>query len=160
LGWNSDVGFNDSDAAGWESSFKSPAGNNIWFRSNLSSEAPDQAWFRHVFFLTGNVLSAEGLFNFDDDGEAYINGVLVVIDTANSTTETLQLDPGLFRAGANLVALHGIDTRTPFNNVAVNMTVVTVPEPSATLLIISSGLLLGRRRIGRCWKPLSIPTWH
>ena len=145
-GWNSDSSFNDSDSAGWEFAFKSPAGNNIWIDSNLSVEAPDQAWFRRMFFLTGTVLSAEGLFNFDDDGEAYINGTVVVINTPTSPTETIELDPGLFRVGANVVAVRGIDTHTPFNNVAVNMTIVDVPEPALGGLFATSTLLFTRRR--------------
>jgi hypothetical protein len=146
-GWNSDSSFNDSDSAAWEFAFKSPSGNNIWIDSNLSTEAPDQAWFRRVFFLTGTVLSAQGLFFFDDDGEAYINGTIVVVNTPTSpNSETIALDPGLFRVGANVVAVHGIDTHTPFNNIAVNMTVTDVPEPAIGELFAATTLLFTRRR--------------
>jgi hypothetical protein len=150
-GWNSSIGFNDSDSAGWEFAFKSPAGTNIWLGSNLSAEAPDEAWFRYVFYLPGDAISAEARFSFDDNGEAYVNGILVLTDTPTSPTVTFQLDPRLFRAGANVVAVHGIDTQSPFNNIGVTMTVVTVPEPCATLLLsVSGSLLLGRSRRLRC----------
>ena len=69
-GWNSSLTFDGSDAAEWEFAFKSPAGDNIWIGSNRSSQAPDEAWFRYKFTLDGPVKAAQGLFNFDDNGEA------------------------------------------------------------------------------------------
>src|SRR5262245_8506113 len=77
-GWNTSVGFDDSDGAGWEYAFKAPSGNNIWMRSNQSASSPNQVWFRHVFRLPAQPLSASGTFNFDDDGQVYLNGTLVV----------------------------------------------------------------------------------
>src|SRR5205823_14953103 len=39
VGWNTDIVFDDSDAAGWQFAFKSPSRDNIWFGSNLSADA-------------------------------------------------------------------------------------------------------------------------
>jgi hypothetical protein len=148
-GWNTNISFNDSDAAGWEDAFKSPQGDKIWFRSNLSAQAPNQAWFRHLFFLSDNTpFSAQGTFLFDDDGEAYLNGTLVVNDTGGGATTTkLQLDPALFHPGTNLVAVHGIDTHTPYNNIAVNMTIVSVARPARLTLNFSGN------RVAVSWTP-------
>jgi hypothetical protein len=126
-GWNTSGTFDDSDAAGWEYAFKSPQGAKIWIRSNQSSEAPNQAWFRKVFTLPAKPISASAVFIFDDDGEAYLNGTLVLTDPGGgATTFNVQLDTNLFVAGENLMAVHGIDTHAPFNNISVEM-ILDVP---------------------------------
>ena len=145
-GWNTSIGFDDSDAAGWEYAFKSPNGAKIWIRSNLSSEAPNMAWFRKVFVLPAKPSSASGTFIFDDDGEVYINGTLVLVDPGGgATTFNLLLDTNLFVAGENLIAVHGIDTHTPYNNISVEM---SLDVPLETALI----------RSGDFWKYLDDGT--
>jgi hypothetical protein len=137
-GWNTSIEFDDSVAAGWEYAFKSPQDAKIWIRSNLSSEAPSQAWFRKVFTLPAKPTSASGTFIFDDDGELYINGTLVVADPGGGATSfNLQLDTNLFVAGENLVAVHGIDTHTPYNNISVEMALDVPPET----ILIGSGVV-------------------
>ena len=121
-GWNTDIHFDDSDAAGWQNAFKSPSGDNIWYGSNHSDQSPNQAWFRYVFTLNQPIGNATGTFFFDDNGEAYINGRLIVADTTPGATTFLPtLDPTIFNVGSNLVAVHGIDTIPPFSNVAVDL---------------------------------------
>jgi hypothetical protein len=128
-GWNTALAFDDSDAAGWEYAFKSPSGNNIWMRSNLSASAPGQVWSRHVFTLPALPTSASGSFSFDDDGQVYVNGVLVVNDTGGGATSfNLQLATNLFVVGENLIAVHGIDTVAPYNNFSVDLTLEVPPE--------------------------------
>jgi len=135
-GWNTSIGFNDSDAAGWEYAFKSPSGNNIWMRSNLSSDSPGQVWFRKVFVLPAQPASASGTFNFDDDGQVYLNGTLIVNDTGGgATTFNLQLATNLFVVGTNLIAVHGINTIAPYNNIGVDMALDVSTETS----LISTG---------------------
>lgn len=142
-GWSTSLTFDDS-AAGWQGAFKSPAGDNIWYGSNQSSQSPDQAWFRHTFTLDRVPTQASGTFFFDDNGEAYINGQLVLNDTGGgATTTSLTLDPRLFVAGDNLVALHGIDTAGPFSNVSVNL--FLAPELACLSAALVPLLLLRRR---------------
>src|SRR5205814_2487380 len=94
---------------------------------------------------TDPVTSASGLFHFDDNGQAYINGQLIVDDTGGGASNfDLTLDPGLFVVGENLVAVHGIDTIAPDNSIGVNMTINTVPEP-AVLGLLSCACLAMRR---------------
>src|SRR5436190_2099273 len=78
--------------------------NHIWYGRLKSADAPNQAWFRHLFLLTDPVTSASGLFHFDDNGQAYINAQLIVDDTGGGASNfDLTLDPGLFVVGENLV---------------------------------------------------------
>src|SRR6185503_17455653 len=109
-----------SDAAGWEYAFTS--GSSIWMRSNQTSQSPGRVWFRKVFVLPALPTSASGTFSFDDDGEGYINGVLVANDPGGgATTLNVQLATNLFVVGENLVAVRGINTIAPFNSISVNL---------------------------------------
>lgn len=151
-GWNTSVGFDDSDSAGWELAFKSPSENNIWIDSNMSSQAPDQAWFRKVFTLDAAAIQANAEFFFDDNGEGYINGHLVITDSGGGATHTLlSIDPSFFVIGENLIALHGIDTVNPFNNVALSLTVIT-PEPGCAGIVLLAALFARRasRKVKVC----------
>ena len=143
-GWNTDVNFNDS---GWANAFKSPSGDNIWLTSNMSGQAPNQVWFRKVFTLDGPVSSAVGDFFFDDNGENYLNGHQIINDTGGGATSfnNVVIDPSFFVVGQNLFAIHGIDTVSPFNNVAANIQITVTPEP-ASVGVLSAGLLLMLRR--------------
>ncbi len=145
-GWNTDIVFDDSDAAGWENAVGSPNNDHIWYKSLKSGEAPNKAWFRHVFTLNDAVTDASGLFHFDDNGQAYINGQLIIDDTGGGASNfNLTLDPSLFVAGQNLIAIHGIDTIAPDNSIGVNMTINTVPEPACIGMLAGGCLLLSRR---------------
>jgi hypothetical protein len=146
-GWNTDVNFDDS---GWSNAFKSPSGDNIWLTSNMSGSAPNQVWFRKVFTLNGPVSSAVGDFFFDDNGENYLNGHLIINDTGGGATSfnNVVIDPSFFVVGQNLFAIHGIDTVAPFNNVAANIQITVVPEPAA-VGVLSAGMLVLLRRRGR-----------
>ena len=137
-GWNTSLAFDDSDAAGWEYAFKAPSGNNIWMRSNQSASSPGQVWFRYVFHLATPPTTASGTFNFDDDGQVYLNGVLVVNDTGGgATTFNLPLATNLFVAGDNLIAVHGVNTVAPFNVIGVDM---TLEVPLETTLIATGSV--------------------
>lgn len=121
-GWNTSLTFDDSDAAGWEYAFKTSSGNNIWMRSNQSSSSPGQVWFRSIFTLPALPTSASGIFYFDDDGQLYINGTLIVNDTGGgATTFNLQLATNLFVTGQNLIAARGVNTIAPFNSIGVDL---------------------------------------
>jgi hypothetical protein len=146
-GWNTDLNFDDSDAAGWENAVGSATNNHIWFKSLKSADAPNNAWFRHIFMLDDVATAASGNFHFDDNGQAYINGQLIIDDTGGGASNfNLTLDPSLFVVGQNLIAIHGIDTIAPDNSVGVNMTVTTLPEPTAAGVLAVATLLSRRRR--------------
>src|SRR5258707_57955 len=122
-GWNTSLLFDDSDAAGGEYALKTPSGNIPGMRSNQSASSPGQVWFRYKFNLAALPNSASGSFYFDDDGQAYLNGTLIVNDTGGgATTVTLPLANSLFVVGDNLIAVHGINTIAPFNTIEVTMT--------------------------------------
>lgn len=130
--WNSSVVFDDSDQAGWTNSFKSPQGDRIWLTSNLSSDSPANPRFRHVFSLYGTITNCTGHFYFDDNGTVWINGVEVLNDTGGgaSTFDGVILDPALFHAGDNLIAVWGHNTEGPYNNIEVDITMdIAAPQP-------------------------------
>jgi hypothetical protein len=131
--WNSSAVFDDSDQAGWMNSFKSPAGDHIWNTSNLSSESPANPRFRHVFSLYGTITNCVGHFYFDDNGTVWINGVQVLNDTGGGATtfNNVILDPSLFHAGDNLIAVWGHNTSAPYNNIEVDITFdIVAPRPA------------------------------
>lgn len=134
--WNSSVIFDDSDAAGWTNSFKSPEGDRIWNTSNLSSESPANPRFRHVFTLYGTITNCVGHFYFDDNGTVWINGIQVLDDTGGgaSTFDNVILDPSLFHAGDNVIAVWGHNTIGPYNNIEVDIT-IGIDAPAPVILI-------------------------
>lgn len=144
-GWNTDVNFNDS---GWSNAFKSPSSDNIWLTSNMSGQAPNNVWFRKVFTLDAPVASALGDFFFDDNGQNYLNGHLIINDTGGGATSfnDVVIDPSFFVVGQNLFAIHGVDTVSPFNNVSANLQITYVPEPASLFVMAAGALLLVRRR--------------
>ena len=150
-GWNTDLVFDDSDAAGWQNAVGNTTGNRIWYQSLKSASAPSNAWFRHVFTLDQAATAATATLNFDDNGEAYLNGHLLVEDSGGgASTFNLTIDPSWFTTGDNLIAVHGIDTIAPDCSIGVRMTVTTVPEPAAlTVLAAGLPLLAARRRRSR-----------
>jgi hypothetical protein len=148
-GWNADVNFDDST---WVNAFKNPSGDNIWMTSNMSGQSPNQVWFRHVFTLTSAVASAVGDFYFDDNGQDYLNGHLLIDDTGGGATHFngVTIDPSWFVVGQNLFAIHGVDTIAPFAAVAANVQITPVPEPPGLLLaVLAAAPLFLRNRSKR-----------
>ena len=147
-GWNTDVSFDDST---WVNAFKNPSGDNIWMTSNMSGQAPNQVWFRHVFTLDSAVASAIGDFYFDDNGQDYLNGHLLIDDTGGGATHFngVTIDPSWFVVGQNLLAIHGVDTIAPFAAVAANIQITPVPEPPALMLAVLAAAALFLRNRSR-----------
>jgi hypothetical protein len=133
-GWNTDVGFNDS---AWVNAVENPANHNIWMTSLQSASGPNQVWARKVFNLSAPVASAVGHFGFDDNGELYLNGHLLIDDTGGGATvfDNFTIDPALFVVGNNLMAMHGIDTIAPFNSLNAQLPITLAPEPGCAWLL-------------------------
>jgi hypothetical protein len=148
-GWNTNVAFDDSDAAGWEDAFRIGTGSSIWKDSNESSMAPSQVWGRYVFNVESMpIASLTAHVGFDDDGQAYLNGQLLVNDTGGGATGfELTLDPALLHPGQNVLAMHGVDTIAPFNAMSVALRITYVPEPSmaGAAFVTAAGASMRRR---------------
>jgi hypothetical protein len=138
-GWNTDISFDDSDAAGWQFAVKDVKPNNhIWYENILSDQAPAAAWFRKVFTLDSMV---------DDNG-------------SGGSSFDLTLDPSLFRIGENLVAIHGVDQYTPYHTVGMDLS-LTIPEPATIFLIASIAapfVLRARRTRQAVSKTINVPS--
>ncbi len=148
-GWNSDVDFDDS---GWGNAVENPSNHNIWMISLQSASGPNQVWARKVFNLSAPVASAVGHFGFDDNGQLYLNGHLLIDDTGGGATvfNNFVIDPSFFVVGDNLIAMHGIDTIAPFNSLNAQLPITLVPEPACAWLLAASavGLLARARKRG------------
>lgn len=140
-GWNTNIVFDDSNAAGWTNSFKSPAGNNIWMITNRSSQGPNQVWFRHLFVMDTVPQSVTADIFFDDNGALYVNGTQIVRDNGGGDThyQNVVIDPKLFVPGTNLIAVHALDANPPYNNIAVVFTNVMPARPPITKYEPSAG---------------------
>lgn len=149
-GWNSSLAYDDSDAAGWSSAayirtYNEGDGEALIWSSNLA----DTAYFRHKFVLDGPVLSALMNGVIDDDGQIYVNGTLVWEDINGAYTDftNLNIAPYLHK-GTNLIAVKAWDVIL-LEAIGLHITVETVPEPSAALLISLAAVPLLRRRSQR-----------
>ena len=154
-GWNTDVNFDDST---WLYAVENPTNHNIWMISLQSSAGPNQVWARKVFRLDVPVESAIGHFGFDDNGQLYLNGHLLIDDTGGGATvyNNFVIDPSLFVVGDNLIAMHGIDTIAPFNSLNAQLPITLVPEPGCAWLIGAVAIAFLSRR--RCPSPITAAT--
>ena len=143
--WVSDLGYDDSDAAGWTNAFRDGVGNNIWHTTTQSSQSPANVRFRTKFFYSGDpVIGASLRIAFDDNGEAWFNGTRLINDTGGgATTIIVPVDPALFLTGDNLVAVFGKNSIAPVNSINVRLIVtqlsLTITCPSNVVAWIPEG---------------------
>ncbi|MBL8377245.1 MAG: hypothetical protein JNM79_05225 [Burkholderiales bacterium] len=150
-GWNVDVVFDTSSAAGWNDAVELSSavldGNLvpvIW-QSGTGHGGPAQVWLRHVFTLPSDPFSGLLDLSVDDDAQVYINGHLVLDDQSGNNETFLNLDVGAFLvAGSNLIAIAAQDSgggQGIFARLEVGRRAVSEPN-SLSLLAVAMLLLL------------------
>jgi hypothetical protein len=163
VGWETSTSFND---ASWQSAIAvyevSPylgpdyAGTQaIWTQAGQYSTTDTTIWGRMVVNLGTPLQSATLEYGIDDDGDIFVNGVLVVSDHNGMANGGLVDITSYLTAGANVIAFTATDNYAVwgYNHAAwirIEGTVAAVPEPStyATLLLGLGmlGLMRGRLR--------------
>ncbi|HEY7495193.1 MAG TPA: hypothetical protein VIH59_29315 [Candidatus Tectomicrobia bacterium] len=155
-GWNSNLTFDDSPAAGWQvpvsrdvAQFGGTSTNNIW------SDGPDGAgntptYFRKIFVLNGQPSFAsfgssipEDYSNVvDDDMQIYINGQLVFNDQDGVATFIPVTDvTGFLHAGPNLLAVKAHDSAGGFEHFSLILSISGVSFaafPATVTLVLGS----------------------
>lgn len=155
--WNSNAAFDDSS---WESATElgawptaSPA-QVIWSSGGQFSTTETQVWARRVFSLGALPLSAMLNGGFDDDGDVYINGVLVVSNQNGFADNFPTMDiTSYLTTGLNLIAFMATDNYRVwgYNHGAAlqidgTFRTVSAPGTFALLGLGLAGLGLIRRR--------------
>lgn len=156
--WNSNAAFDDS---AWQSATElavwppASAAKVIWSSGGQFSTTETQVWARRIFHLGALPLSAILNGGIDDDGDVYINGVLVVSNHNGFADNFLNIDvTSYLTTGNNLIAFAASDNFPVwgFNHGAamqIDGTFRQVPAPG-TLALLGLGLvglgLMRRRR--------------
>ncbi len=148
--WNSELLYPD---AGWGSAtvlynvgdyVPGYTAQGIWSSGGQFSTTETTIWARKSFNLASLPINAALDGGFDDDGEIYVNGVLVLLENNGYANNFLVDITSNLVVGDNLIAFRAYDNYPVwgYNHSAwfeVNGEFSQVPEPG-TLLLLSSGL--------------------
>jgi hypothetical protein len=141
VGWNNNVAFDDSDAAGWKFAIAvahpiSPL-TRYWV-DGTDTIGSSPAYFRKVINIPGTPQSGSLDFLVDDDAKVYVNGNLVINDSDSLATDFSGINVGPYlNSGLNLIAVKAQDQQGA-RSINGQLTVTYVPEPSALLLFATA----------------------
>ena len=120
VGWNSDLTFDDSAAAGWKNAIFNQTAHPprpeiafVWVDDpeHDGKKGATPAYFRYVFDLAEVPKFAELTVLADDDAQVYLNGQLVVNDLDGTVTLSPNIDVTRYlQAGKNLIAVKAHDS--------------------------------------------------
>ncbi len=150
VGWNTQLGFDDSAAAGWTGAIQvihpNPPQVRYWV-DGTETVGSSPAYFRKVFNLPGIPQNSNFHFNVDDDAKVYVNGQLVFSDDNSLATDDTFSVTSQLHSGLNLIAIKAQDQQGA-QSIAGELNInYLVPEPSALLLFaLAAAPLLRTRR--------------
>jgi hypothetical protein len=142
IGWNSQLSFDDSSAAGWNDAvfvFSNPRqGPAIW-SDGTGRDGQSPAYFRKRFEVGGVPTSALLDLFVDDDAQIYINGSLVVNDSDGGATSLSDLVvASALVPGSNLIALKAHDSFGLLENLRVSLAVDFDPVPETNVVVLGN----------------------
>lgn len=152
--WASDIGFDDStwQNATWLYDVAGSPADGIWAGNQFGTDNTDM-WARHLFNLDALPLLAWIYGGLDDDGEIYVNGILVHVEN-NGIANNFMVDITAYLvSGINLIAYHAYDNYPVwgYNHsgwLEVHGEFAHVPVPPALWLFGAGVLMLvGQRRL-------------
>jgi len=143
VGWNTLVGFDDSDAAGWTNAISVVHPTEPFIRfwvDGTETAGSSPAYFRKVFNIPGSPTGGFLDFVVDDDAKLYVNGHLVIDDSNSLANFFTGVDVSQWlKSGVNLIAVKAQDQQGA-QSISGQLNVTFVPEPGSAT-IAAAGLL-------------------
>lgn len=149
-GWNTFLGFDDTDAAGWTSCVNPLGESHIWVDGD-GSTGSTPSYFRKSFELTLGPSPYFLNFAVDDDAFIYVNGQLVLSDTDGVYTDGTINVASFLIDGMNLIAVKAHDSYGIYEFIDLGIVapdISPIPVPGGLALAAIGASLVGwmRRR--------------